>query len=174
MSNIRGFTLLEALIVIAITSILVSAAMPSFQASIERYQVRSQSDRFVSIIRLARVTAIENLQKVRICPSINQTSCDTSGGFNWGNGFIVLLDAADDGSFSQVSQVTGSFAAANTITLKDNADVTISSLTFRSLGVLDGVTSATFEFRMPNCVGLTNRDINIGFNGNASVSILDC
>ena len=97
-----------------------------------------------------------------------------SGGFNWGNGFIVLLDAADDGSFSQVTQVTGSFAAANTIDLKDNADVTISSLTFRSLGVLDGIASATFEFRMPNCIGTTNRDINIGFNGNASVSSLDC
>lgn len=72
MSNIRGFTLLEALIVIAITSILVSAAVPSFQASIERYQVKSQSDRFLAIIKLARVTAIEHLQKVRICPSITQ------------------------------------------------------------------------------------------------------
>lgn len=174
MANSRGFTLLEALIVVAMTSILVSIAMPTFRASVERYQVRSQADRFLSMVKLARSTAVENLQKVRICPSTDQATCDGSVNFDWNDGFIILLDADDDASYSQVAQVTGAFPFNTGITLKDNAGVTISSLTFRSLGILAGITSATFEFRMPNCSGQTNRDISIGFNGVATVSALDC
>ena len=174
MSKVGGFTLIEALVVVGISVILVSTSLHTFLDTIERYQIRTQADRFLSIIKLARVTAIENVKRVRICPSTNQSSCDTSGGFNWSNGFIVLVDSNDNSTYSLVSQVIGSMEGNSTITLKDGSAATISSLTFRPLGILDGVTSATFEFRMPGCSGPTNRDISIAFNGSASISTLEC
>lgn len=174
MSKVGGFTLIEVLVVVGISVILVSTSLPTFIDTIERYQIRTQADRFLSIIKLARVTAIEHVKKVRVCPSTNQSTCDTSGGFNWSNGFIVLVDANDNATYSQVSQVIDGFDGNSTITLKDGSAATISSLTFRPLGILEGVTSASFEFRMPDCIGPTNRDISIAFNGSASISTLEC
>ena len=72
MSKVGGFTLIEALVVVGISVILVATSLPTFLDTIERYQIRTQADRFLSIIKLARVTAIENVKRVRICPSTNQ------------------------------------------------------------------------------------------------------
>ncbi len=174
MPNSRGFTLIETLVIMGIFSVLLVSSIPSFSGAIDRYQVRSEADRLQSMIKLARVEAVQNLQRSRICPSEDLETCDDSADADWSEGFIVALDVDDNGTYSEVVQVVQSMGDGSEIVATDTLRNPINSLTFRSIGVLDGIPGAVFQLRLPECEGLVNRNILVGFNGISDVSTLEC
>lgn len=83
-----GFTLLELMITIAIMSILLVLAVPSFESTIRSNRAATATNELLASISLARTEAIRNARSAGVCTSVNGTSC----GGGWNDGWIVWLD----------------------------------------------------------------------------------
>lgn len=57
--NIRGFTLVELMVVVAIVAILAVMAAPSYRDMIDRMRVRSAADDVMSVLATARAGAVK-------------------------------------------------------------------------------------------------------------------
>ena len=86
---IAGFTIIELMLTIAVAAVILSIGVPSFQALIERNQLTSGINQFISSMSLARSEAIRRNQRVAICPSSNGETCS---GEQYENGWIIYVD----------------------------------------------------------------------------------
>jgi type IV fimbrial biogenesis protein FimT len=83
-----GFTLVEMLIVIALTAVLAAVALPSFNSLVERYRVVSKVDALGASFSLARVEAIRRGATVSV--RSRGTSCGlTASATDWTCGWDV-------------------------------------------------------------------------------------
>ncbi|MBV7433544.1 GspH/FimT family pseudopilin [Cardiobacteriaceae bacterium TAE3-ERU3] len=95
----KGFTLLEAMVVLVLIGILSAMAYPSFQRSIQRANVQKVVASFENALNMARITAIERNIRVTICPAKKneRDSCGEAG--KWGNGIVAFVDSSGDATF---------------------------------------------------------------------------
>lgn len=89
-SAIRGFTLLELMVVLAIAAILMAVAVPSFALLIQKNRLATQTNAFIGDLQFARAEAIKQGQPVTICASSDGSTC--LGTTTWGTGWIVFAD----------------------------------------------------------------------------------
>lgn len=95
--NQHGVTLIELLVVIVILAITLTLALPSFNDTIVRNRLASQTNEILASINLARSLAIQSSAQGGVCAANNdQTAC----GANWANGIIVWVDEDRSGGFS--------------------------------------------------------------------------
>ncbi|SIT69998.1 type IV fimbrial biogenesis protein FimT [Ectothiorhodosinus mongolicus] len=79
----KGWTLLEALVVMAIVGLLWQFASPGMQQWMAARTVSVATNSLASSLRLARSEAIARQQKVLLCPSRDGLTC-TSGPYHLG------------------------------------------------------------------------------------------
>lgn len=85
----RGFSLIELLTVLAVAAVAASLALPAMQAMVRRYQLDAAVSDLVGAIDLARSQAIARSARVMLAPL-------EPGGVNWGEGWVVFVDANSD------------------------------------------------------------------------------
>jgi len=84
----RGLTLVELMITIAVASILLSLAVPSFTTSIRNNRMVTDINELHASLSLARSEAVKRDRNVTMCRSSNGSSCTG----NWQDGWIVFVD----------------------------------------------------------------------------------
>ena len=89
--NLLGFTIFELMLTLAVAAVIVTLGVPSFQTLMERNQLTSNINRFISTLALARSEAIKRNQRVVVCPSADGVNCSNAGGYD--NGWIVFTDS---------------------------------------------------------------------------------
>lgn len=87
-----GFTLLEALIALAVISIVLGLAAPSFTQLIARNRVDSAVNMIAQAFSLARAEAVARNLAVSLCP-LSGSSC----GGDWTQGTLVFVDENENG-----------------------------------------------------------------------------
>ncbi|MCX7241348.1 MAG: GspH/FimT family pseudopilin [Burkholderiales bacterium] len=98
MRKIRGFTLIEAMVVVAIIAILVSLAAPSFSSLIQANTISNSVNTLLSDMRYARSESIRRGGDVVMCRSATpESSGATCSSGNWNSGWIVFHDLNGDG-----------------------------------------------------------------------------
>jgi type IV fimbrial biogenesis protein FimT len=85
-----GFTLLEALVVLAVLGVLVSLAAPTVTGLYAKHQLQAQAEGLLDSLVLARSEALRRQQPITLCPPSGQ-QCDSSAG--WQAGWLVFVDA---------------------------------------------------------------------------------
>lgn len=132
----RGFSLIEMMVVIAISGILVALAAPSFKSMIDSYQVDSTTKALTSALELTRATAIQMNGNTSIT-KIAGASCSNAD--DWSCGWNVLADLDGDGAVDDVVQ---------TFPADGNVQVTRStsgaSMSANRWGQLNGTNTAGF------------------------------
>lgn len=93
----RGFTLIELMVTITITSALVAVAAPNMTEMFAKHQIKNAADRLYADINWARSTAISSNQKIAM-------SFRTSGS-NWCYGFKYNSTSACDCTTSACEKV---------------------------------------------------------------------
>lgn len=80
LSSARGFSMIELMTVLAISSILMTVAAPSLLGAYQQHTVTSQANELVSVLTSARSEAIKRNTSIRFCrvASESATSCETT------------------------------------------------------------------------------------------------
>ena len=86
----RGFTLLEAVTVMAIAVITVTVGVPSYQGMIESQRASSAMHLLTAHIASARMTAISYRVPTVVCPSDRAGGCRLDG--DWSHGWLMFFD----------------------------------------------------------------------------------
>ncbi len=89
--TLRGHTLPELAISLAIIAVLVSAGAPWFGDIIAENRSVTLANRFITSLQLARLEAVKRNQKVTLCKSADGKTCDG----DWSDGWMIFAD--DDG-----------------------------------------------------------------------------
>lgn len=91
----RAFTLIELLTTIAILSVLLGIAVPSFASLIERNQQTAATHDLLAALNQARGLAITRRELVSLCAGIND--CNASA--NWEQSIFIFSDPNQNGQF---------------------------------------------------------------------------
>jgi type IV fimbrial biogenesis protein FimT len=103
-----GFTLIEMLIVIAITAILAAVALPGMERMIASQRITNRTDQMFAMFQFARAEAIRTNKPVLICPTVirkntaNDNGCVQFSGYKNGlgwQGFLAFNDLNMDGAY---------------------------------------------------------------------------
>jgi type IV fimbrial biogenesis protein FimT len=125
----NGFTLIELMIVIAIVAILASIGFPSFRLLIQNNNMTAQANGLLGVLQLARSEAVTQRQRVTVCPSNDQSTCNS---VDWNDGglarrndgtIIRVIPASDDtstlGAVSIVYETDGTSAGGGALRICD-------------------------------------------------------
>lgn len=88
--------MVELLVVVAVASVLMSLAVPSFRTFLTKRSVQAAVDAIALDLRFARSEAIKRTTRVSMCSSTNGTSCAAVA--SWKDGWIIFIDDDGDGS----------------------------------------------------------------------------
>ncbi|MEO0344927.1 MAG: GspH/FimT family pseudopilin [Pseudomonadota bacterium] len=99
----RGYTILELMMTIAVIAVIAGFAVPSFLSTMNANRIVTDNNELISTLAFARSEAIKRGQRVTLCPSADQASCATSGG--WEQGWIAFLDPTGFGTVDTGEEV---------------------------------------------------------------------
>lgn len=159
---VRGFTLLELMVTIALLVILVSVAAPNFQTFMARNQLTAAANELMMSLQFARSEAIRQRRDTTICPSSNGTSCLADKN-DWTMGWIILQEL--DPSNQELLYVAQPLAPS----LQADGP---SSLTYVPAGNVSGAPERPFAVTH-DAIGDT-RCITVTLSGSTSLSQEPC
>ncbi|MGB5447443.1 MAG: GspH/FimT family pseudopilin, partial [Woeseiaceae bacterium] len=109
-----GFTLLELMVTLAVAAIILSVGVPSFRGVIMDNRLVSQSNQFVTSIKMARSAAVRYQRPATVCSSDDFDAAvpTCSGDPDWSDGWIVWVDKNRD-SLTNANEIISVFGPIN-------------------------------------------------------------
>lgn len=98
-----GFTLLEAVVVLAIVAIAATIGLPAFSDTLRQVRTATAMNLLTSSLASARSTAMLRRQAVSVCPSQDQHTCRED--LIWEDGWLVFVDAKKTGQPSSDADI---------------------------------------------------------------------
>ena len=176
----QGLTTIELLVTLLLAAILMAIGVPAFQSVLLNNRATSFAGDLMTYLNLARSEAIKRGQAVSLCAasSSDQVACatgtcsnlDNPDGNCWSNGWIVFVDNAMDGQFSDLNDRIRirEALASNQIMTMSNLFITYSAEGFVSAG------SGDYLMTVPGCHGNAARLVQLSNVGRVSVTAAAC
>lgn len=162
MSPVRGFTLLELIIVLIISMLLITIGIPSFQTLIQNNRLTSVASTIQNQLSFARSQSVGLINYVTVCP-LESNSCTN----NWIKGIDIFIDANQSKTYDSGEVLLKSADAFNS---QDTLVFPAASITYTPDGQITG-SSAQFRY----CSGDRAIGVHIAYSGRAKiVEAADC
>lgn len=162
--NAHGFTLIEVLVVVAISAILLAIGIPSFNATVSRAQARDAAQTLHASLQLARSEAIRRAVPVTVCRTTNPgavvaaLACDNSAvaGFpagDWASGWIIFAEQPAVGTIGVIDAGDAVIRVQDRLGAGGRRAELLAggggAVTFTPLGVLQGGAELQFVANVP-------------------------
>ncbi|WP_051303221.1 GspH/FimT family pseudopilin [Psychromonas aquimarina] len=157
MYPVKGFTLLELIIVLIISMLLITIGIPGFQTLIQNNRLTSVANTIQHHLLFARNQSFSLINYVTVCPLDANQVCTN----NWINGIDVFTDADQDYlvNNNDVLLKTGEPFNAN-----DQLVFPRKNVTFTPDGQITG-SSGNFRY----CTGEQKIGVQVAYSGRAKV-----
>jgi len=103
----RGFTLVELLVVLAVSAILLAIAIPGYAFLVNASRLAAVTNNLVMALQLARSESIKRGVRITVCKTSNPTdampACDYTAG--WHQGWLVFKDEGMHGVLDQQDEL---------------------------------------------------------------------
>ncbi len=90
-ASIKGFTMVELMVVVAIVAVVASVAVPSFKKMVTGSGVRAAVNDWTLAMQTARSEAVRQRTPVILCPSADGATCATTSVGAFAQGWIVQV-----------------------------------------------------------------------------------
>jgi type IV fimbrial biogenesis protein FimT len=140
LNRVSGYTMVELIITVAIGSILLMVAVPTFFWVTNSNRIAAEINGLLGDMQFSRAEAVKEGQPVTVCVSSNGTSC--AGTNTWQSGWIAFSDVngnavVDPGDV--ILRVQKPFTSTDTF-VANNA---VSAVTFNRDGYANGIAAGT-------------------------------
>ena len=163
-SRVKGFTLVELMIVLVVAAVLLSIAAPGFRSLLERNRLQAASSNLFSSLMLARSEALKRNQLVWVCKGA--TACSTADEGVWEGGWIVHMDPNYPSNFdpNNIIATRQPLKSGDTLRVYDlSAGDDSNTINFRPDGSASGETR--FVLCNSDADTTTAREVRIGATG---------
>lgn len=116
MNFLRGFTLIELIVTIAIMAIIVTMAAPSFSRLFEEQRLNQSTRALINQLAQARSQAAT--ARVETTVDLNSTAVDTATNFNWSSTGNTQLIVSNTNTSSVVFRPDGTTTLNSTLTFR--------------------------------------------------------
>jgi type IV fimbrial biogenesis protein FimT len=171
-SHQRGFTLFELMMGVAILSVLVGLAIPSFRQFTANTRTTAATNGLVSALAVARSEALRQSMRVSVCASTNQATCNASPATNWTGGWIAFTDnTGNPGQLDGTDTLIQSWPSAGpTMTVTSDA----ASMQYDGRGMNSLTTKITFTIASAGCRGNHKSQVVVTATGSPQQSYIAC
>jgi len=135
----QGWTIIELLMVLAITSLLVGMAVPPFTAMLDNYRASSKLNQIYHLFNYSRQQAVIHGQFVTVCPSRNRRQCIG----DWTAPIIAFIDSNTDEEINGDDRLLRELAfAGGSQGIEFRASSRKQFLQFKASGVSNGIAGS--------------------------------
>jgi type IV fimbrial biogenesis protein FimT len=121
-ARVRGFTLVELVIGLAVAGVLFGLALPSFARFLAEQRLLGEARRLSEAIMLARTEAVKRNGHVVLCATTPTLPCGSAR--HWHEGWVMFVDGNADAEVDPGEALIGrEGAAAEGVTLVGNRPV---------------------------------------------------
>ena len=167
----KGFTLLELIVVIAILGITMAIAAPNLMTMISNNRISSNASDFAAALQLAKAEAVARVNPVILCKkNTGSTGCIASG--DWSQGWIVFSDdngngGVDGGANEAILLVHDALDSG--ITFGGSTTQVDTAIVFRPSGTSNVTSTGTLIICFDGHFDYSARGIMITITGRGSV-----
>ena len=163
-----GFTMIELMMTIAIATIVMTLAIPSFRYITNANRIAGEVNGLLGDMQFARAEAIKEGQGITVCASTNGLTC-TAGDTFWHNGWIVISSVAAVG----VLRVQSQFSSSDTFESLGSSG--ISTVTFNREGYATGLANGGSVITLHDSTSTTawTRCLALTFSGQMTTEKYD-
>jgi type IV fimbrial biogenesis protein FimT len=167
----KGFTLLELIIVIGILAITMAIAAPGLSTMISNNRISGNASDFAAALQLAKAEAVARVNPVIVCKkNTGSTGCVAGG--DWSQGWIVFSDdngngGVDGGANEAILLVQD--ALDSRITFGGSTSEVDTAIVFRPSGTSNVTTTGTLIICSDGQFDYSARGILITITGRGSV-----
>lgn len=131
--------MVELMVTLVVAAILLTLAVPNFRDFLLNNRLAGATNEFIAAANLARSEAIKRGRNATVCVSNSASEPRTcSGGNDWGEGWLVWVDADGSGGLNDDERLRVGDAQDNTgVTFTGN----ISSFRYDATGAIDNTGS---------------------------------
>lgn len=140
--NLKGFSVLELLIVIAIVSTMAMFALPNMTRLMQSNRMTTAKNALLATLHQARSESASTSRNAVLCPSANGHQCLTTG--DWSRGWLLYRDDNANGRFDPVESLL-QVHEMDVTDLRVRTSDGRRKVTYRNLGRADG-TNVSFIF----------------------------
>jgi len=140
--KITGFTLIEMMVVIAISSIVLLIAVPSFRDIVQRNRFEASENGFIQMLKNARNESVKRNTGVRLSP----LAASPPASNEWGEGVRVWVDNDNDDSYDVGEEILEIEPFSG---VQIDANPNFTSMIFRPNGRVEKLSGAvTYTFNI--------------------------
>ena len=156
MPTVRGFTLLELIIVLIISMLLVTIGIPGFQTLIQNNRLSSVASSIQHNLLFARSQSVSLINYITVCP-LEENKCTD----NWINGLDIFIDGNQSKTYDNGEVLLKSATRFNP---NDTLVFPTSSITYTPDGQITG-NAAQFRY----CTSDGRIGVNVAYSGRAKI-----